>query len=67
MRRLFFPGLILALSAPALVLRAQDFQHEGPKAVPPQAPPAAASNAPLARPVDDNQVLVPRLQALVSP
>jgi hemolysin activation/secretion protein len=64
-RRLLLLGLTLALIPPGNLLRAQDFEREGPKAVAPAATPAVAPNGASPQPVDDNQVLLPKLKAVV--
>ena len=63
--RLLFLGLTFALVSPGIVLRAQDFQREGPKTVTPVAKPGAPMNGESGQPIDDNQVLIPDLKAVV--
>src|ERR1700733_4316427 len=64
-RCLKIPGLILALAALGLPSRGQDYQHVGPKAMPPLVAPAVPANAPAEKPLSDTQVLVKNLQGVV--
>jgi hemolysin activation/secretion protein len=64
-RRLLTIGLTFVLAMPGLGLRAQDFQREGPKAVPAVAAPTVAPNGAGEKPIDDNQVLLQDLKAVV--
>jgi hemolysin activation/secretion protein len=64
-RSLLFFGLTFALVSPGVCLRAQDFQREGPKNVTPVAPLAGAPNGASLQPLDDTQVLIPELKAVV--
>jgi hemolysin activation/secretion protein len=58
-------GLIVLAATAGLSARAQDYEREGPKTVPPVSTPSAVPGGPVPQPADDNQVLLPRLKGLV--
>jgi hemolysin activation/secretion protein len=58
-------GLTFVLASLGIAARAQDFQREGPKTVPAVSAPGAAPNGASGTPVDDGQVLLKKLKAIV--
>lgn len=64
-RRIFILGLLVVWAVPGASLRAQDYERLAPKAVTPVPAPAAAPNGVSGKPVEDNQVLLPKLKGLV--